>query len=100
MLRAYVKTENSFTFGREVTFNSPDKAIDPGTWSLIFDYQSATDWSTGCDVITVLFTYKIIHIYTVLSDGKLYCYSHNTNTLKYLSADNIYISGDSFQCSI
>ncbi len=71
-------------FGREVTFKSPDKEVSPGKWSMIFENQSATDWGVGCDIITVIFTIND-STYTVLSDGKMYCYSHNANTLTYLS---------------
>jgi len=83
-VRAYVQTENSLTYGREMTFKSPDKEVSRGKWSLIFEDLIATDWGVGCDVISVIFTIND-STYTVFDDGKLYCYSHIANTLTYVS---------------
>jgi hypothetical protein len=83
-VRAYVQTEKSTTYGRELTFKTPEKEVSAGKWSKILEYQIPTDWSVGCDIIQVIFTIND-SIYTILSDGKLYSYSQIANTLTYLS---------------
>jgi hypothetical protein len=88
-VRAYVQTENSISFGTEVSFKSLEKEVNPGKWTRIFESQIATDWTDGCDYIIANFTIND-STYTILKNGKLYCYSHLVKTLRYLSETDFY----------
>jgi len=86
-VRAYIQTESSITYGREVTFKSIDKDVDLGSWSGIYWYTVHSSWSGGCERVEENFTIND-STFIILNDGKLYCYSHIANTLKYITLTN------------
>lgn len=83
-VRAYIQNESSVTYGRELTFQTPEKNVNPGKWIQIFDYPISTDWSEGCEIISTYFTIND-STYVIFNDGEMYCYSHIANTLKYIT---------------
>jgi hypothetical protein len=86
-VRAYVQNEKFTTYGRELSFKIPEKEVDPGHWTKILNYLSPTDWSEGCDIILSCFTVND-STFTILSDGKVYCYIASSNSLVYLTQTN------------
>ena len=83
-VRAYIQTESSITYGREVTFKSLDKDVSLGRWSNIYHNVFTAYWADKWNRIDENFTIND-STFIVLNDGKLYCYSHIANTCEFVT---------------
>ena len=79
-VRGYVQTENTTSYGREVSFESPKGQINTGRWSQMYnDYH---DYGSE-EFIRASFTINDITYFAFANGGLLYSYNPTTNTFKY-----------------
>lgn len=79
-VRAYVQTELTTSYGREVSFTSLPAQVDSGSWSLV--YNDNLDWGFN-DFVETSFTIDGI-TYLAFEDGStLYSYDPKLNVFKY-----------------
>lgn len=86
-VRAYVKTVYSTTYGKEVTFNSAEDQIEPGTWTRIFTRNFTGNLPEYLNILTS-FTINNITYFTI-GNGTLYGYNHIDNTYNLVLSDTI-----------
>lgn len=96
-VRAYIKTEATVSYGREVTFVSCNEndncdlnAQDTGRW---FQAYNDTFGRGFCRKIKSSFTIGD-YSYFAIENGSLYCYNKNSNSFTKKLSDNILVNAD------
>lgn len=79
-VRAFVQTELTTSYGREVSFTSPPAQVDIGSWSLV--YNDNIDFGFN-DFVETSFTIDGITYLAFEDGGTLYSYDLNLNVFKY-----------------
>jgi|GEM_PF-1564675 len=78
-VRAYVQTKTATSYGREVSFKTPEMPVQKGSWSQI--HAEPEFWGNNESVRTS-FTINGT-TYLVLNRGKIYSYNASSDNLKY-----------------
>lgn len=88
-VRAYVQTEFTTSYGRELSFKSPPAQVNLGRWSMVYNNDLGYGFN---DFIETSFTIDGI-TYLAFEDGaELYSYDPNLNIFKY-ELTNTILSG-------
>lgn len=82
--RAYIQTQHSISYGREVSFESPKGQIDTGKWSQTYNDNLSSGW---CEFIKTSFTINNITYLAfkgdLVSNVDLFSYNTETNTFNF-----------------
>jgi len=89
-VRAYVLTESTVTYGREVTFNSLEGQVELGKWSLIIN----DGFDNSGRFVSVESSFTINDTTYFATYGSLYCFSHISNTFSFVLANPILLHAD------
>lgn len=79
-VRAFVQTELTTSYGREVSFTSPPAQVDLGSWSLV--YNDNIDYGFN-DFIRASFTIDGVTYFAFEDGSTLYSYDPKLNVFKY-----------------